>query len=177
MRLGFLPYTAILVLLLTTSAVGCLAFFGPYTGDSGRYLRLAANLADGNGLSAATQPPYDPEVFRPPMYPLFLAGLKGLGLDVYGIILVQVILYLVAINFAMRTTVAVTGNQLAAGLLGFLMAAHPALMRWTVSITTEVLCTTLFCLVAWCVAKDLRQPTWSNTIVLGICIVTLFLTR
>jgi 4-amino-4-deoxy-L-arabinose transferase-like glycosyltransferase len=166
-----------LLALLATSATVCLARFGFYTGDSGGYLRIAANLANGNGFSGATQPPYDPEVFRPPMYPLFLAGLMRLGLDVYGIVVVQIVLYITAIQIAMRTTLAVTGNRLAAGLLGLLMAANPALVRWTVSVTAEALCTTLFCLVAWCIVRDLHQATWSNTITLGISIVALFLTR
>jgi len=175
LRLAF--YTAMLLALLATSATVCLARFGPYTGDSGRYLQIAANLSNGNGFSGATQAPYDPEVFRPPMYPLFLAGLMRLGLDVYGVVLVQIVLYVTAIQIAMRTTLTVTGNPLAAGLQGLLLAANPALVRWTVSITTEALCTALFCLVAWCIVRSLHQATWSNTITLGISIVFLLLTR
>jgi len=176
-RLGTRIHVALLLALLATSAAVCLVLFGVYTGDSDRYLIVAANLAHGNGFSAATQPPYHPEVFRPPVYPLFLASFIRLGVGVYGIVAAQVTLYLLAIAIAMRTALVVTGSRLAAGLLGLLLAAHPALVRWTVSVTAESVCTILFCLVAWFFVRYLQQPSWANTIALGASVDFLSLTR
>lgn len=168
---------SLLLVLLAGSAALCLALFGPYTGDSSRYLSLAANLAQGNGFSAAPQPPYHPEVFRPPMYPLFLAVLMRLGLGVLGFVAVQLALYLVAIWVSMRTALVITGDRLTAVLLGVLLAVYPPLVRWTTSITAESLCTILFCVCCWCLARHLQHASWPNTMGLGLSVGALFFTR
>jgi hypothetical protein len=51
------PYYIVLLLLLCSLVVVCVALFGPYTGDSARYLILGRNLAAGVGFSAGSQPP------------------------------------------------------------------------------------------------------------------------
>ncbi|MBM3323997.1 hypothetical protein FJY69_11050, partial [candidate division WOR-3 bacterium] len=42
--------------------------------DAPEYLRLADNLARHRLFSLDSAPPYRPDVFRTPVYPLFLAG-------------------------------------------------------------------------------------------------------
>lgn len=48
------------------------------TGDSKGYILLAQNLLDHRVFSLADAPPYAPESFRSPGYPVFLAGLFAL---------------------------------------------------------------------------------------------------
>src|SRR5689334_10230314 len=75
--------------LVFVTGLICLRVFGPYTGDSARYLALARNLAAGNGFSASASSPYYPEIFRAPLYPLFLSVLFRFNIGVTGAVLVQ----------------------------------------------------------------------------------------
>jgi hypothetical protein len=170
-------YGALLALLLCGSAAVCVALFGPYTGDSERYLRLARNLAGGLGFSASWQPPYYPEVFRPPLYPLFLAGLIRVGFGVYGVIVAQATIYLVALLIVVRVAEIVVESRRAAQVLGVLLATYPPLVHWEVSITTESLCTALFCVCSWALVRHLQGPSWGNSAALGLSAAALFLTR
>ncbi len=170
-------FAGILLLLTGVSAAICLSIFGPYTTDSQRYVNIAVNLARGNGFSAATQPPYDVEVFRPPLYPVFLAGLLRVGVGVYGVIAAQVALYFVSILIAMKIALRLTVDRWPAAVLGLLLAGNLPLIHWTASITTESLCTVLFCLCSWFLMEHLRRPCWWSTVVLGVSINALFFTR
>ncbi len=46
--------------------------------DSVEYVTIARNLAAGHGFSRATEPPYEPDTRRTPVYPSLLAALFGL---------------------------------------------------------------------------------------------------
>jgi hypothetical protein len=171
------PYHGLVLVLLVSSAAICLVLFGPYTGDSERYLILARNLSDGIGFSAASHPPYYPEMFRPPMYPLFLAGPIRLGLGIPGILAIQVVLYFVAILLTVQLTVTVTGSEVVAKCVGLLLACYLPLVHWIVSITTETLCVLFFCGCSAALIRHLQAPSWWNTTSLGVSVVGLFLTR
>ena len=155
----------------------CLGFFGPFTGDSSRYLLLGQNLARSHGFSAATAPPYYPETFRPPLYPAFLATMMRLGLGVYGIIAVQLLSYYLAVILIVRTASTITGNRLSALLLGLILMGYPPLVHWVVSITSEFLCSVLYCILCWSAYSFFRRPSWANTSVLSLTSAALFLTR
>ena len=148
-----------LVLAIVSGGI-CLGFFGPFTGDSSRYLLLGQNLARGHGFSAATVPPYHPETFRPPLYPAFLATVMRLGLGVYGIIAVQLLCYYLAVILMVRTASTITGNCLSAFLLGLILTGYPPLVHWVVSMTSEFLCSVLYCILCWSAYSFFRIPSW-----------------
>jgi hypothetical protein len=52
---------------------------GPTGGDANAYVTLAENLLSGHGYSIDSAPPYEPYAYRPPAYPIFLAGALYLG--------------------------------------------------------------------------------------------------
>lgn len=93
----------LLVLVLKTS---------PWlTGDSERYLALAESLGGGRGYSLWNGTAFEPESIRMPGYPLLiLVSQKFLGQDHAGIILIQGILFLVAVWLMWRVTCAVFGQ-------------------------------------------------------------------
>ena len=165
-----------LVLAIVSGGI-CLKFFGPFTGDSSRYLLLGHNLARGHGFSAAAAPPFHPETFRPPLYPAFLATMMRLGLGVYGIIAVQLLSYYLAVILMVRTASTITGNRLSALLLGLILTGYPPLVHWGVSITSEFLCSVLYCILCWSAYSFFRRPSWANTSVLSLTSAALFLTR
>jgi 4-amino-4-deoxy-L-arabinose transferase-like glycosyltransferase len=165
------------LLSLTLSGAACVIFFGVQTGDSARYLRLANNISRGVGFSAATSAPYYPEVFRPPLYPYFLALLIKLGAGVYHITAIQVGLYFLAVLFAGKIALVLTKDRMVALTATLIPAAYLPIIRWTAAITTESLCAFLFCSAGLCFLYFLTAPTWKNTFALGLFLTGLFLTR
>ncbi|MEK7598906.1 MAG: glycosyltransferase family 39 protein [Patescibacteria group bacterium] len=57
--------------------------------DPLEYRNLAMNILAGNGFSIAQNPPYPPDLFRTPLYPLFLAATYGIDSAGYLAILLQ----------------------------------------------------------------------------------------
>ena len=49
--------------------------------DSTEYYQIAQNVAARGTFSQATEPPYEPDTWRTPGYPLFLAFIMKLGGD------------------------------------------------------------------------------------------------
>ena len=167
----------ITLLLLALSGAACVIFFGVQTGDTARYLRLANNISRGVGFSAGTSAPYYPEVFRPPLYPYFLALLIKLGGGVYCVASIQVGLYFLAVLLAGKIALVITRDRLVALLATLIPAVYLPVIRWTVAITTESLCAFLFCATSLCFLYFLNAPTWKNTFALGLFLTGLFLTR
>jgi hypothetical protein len=170
-------YQLLILGLVFVTGLICLRVFGPYTGDSTRYLALARNLAAGNGFSASAVAPYYPEIFRAPLYPLFLSVLFRFNIGVTGAILVQLVLYSLAILVIARVSLQVTGNQVAAFLLGILLSTYAPCVRWAASITTESLCALLFCSACFFLVRYLKAPSYKVAACLGLMVVGLFYTR
>ncbi len=146
------------------------------TGDSARYLKLAQNLAAGNGFSAANVAPFDPEVFRPPGYPLFLALLVRLGLPLSGVAAVQVVLYAMALCLIGRL-VYLSWGEPALWLFGFLGVTYLPVVRWATSVTTESLVALLVAFLACSWSSALRSPTPWGMLPTAAILLTLVLTR
>ncbi len=105
--------------------------FNPTTPDAAGYFNLAKNLARGRGFSLSPEPPYEPDAFRTPGYPLLLAAcFKLLGSD-YRIAML--------VNYALS---GFTAGLLAAefGLgAGVLWALNPLSLLWDQEPMTEPL--------------------------------------
>ncbi len=65
--------------------------------DAAQYISLARNIVEGRGYSLWSSTPFDPDVYRSPGYPLFLAMLFKLGISEIGILAGQVILDIVSL--------------------------------------------------------------------------------
>lgn len=174
---GSLAYALLLLVTVTASAYVCIALMGTETGDSPRYMQLGENIARGNGFSAATRAPFAPELFRPPLYPMFLGALLWLGASVLAIVAVQVVLYWIATLFAVGIAYRVTANRLASLLLGVLLVLYLPIVRWVASITTEALCALFFCVAcwAWLLWKD--RPTPARALLLAVALIAVFFVR
>jgi 4-amino-4-deoxy-L-arabinose transferase-like glycosyltransferase len=75
----------VFVVLAVLFRVGLFLYFvnhGQYIdNDSALYITLAENLLTHHGFSESLIAPYEPEIFRTPGYPVFLAILMALGMD------------------------------------------------------------------------------------------------
>ena len=96
------PQIALLIAAAAASAV-LLVFAWQRTGsvggqafnslDSTEYYNLALNLARHGTFSQSTTPPFEPDTWRTPGYPLFLAGaMRLVGESPAGLIIIQQLL-------------------------------------------------------------------------------------
>jgi len=93
--------------------------------DAGSYDQLAANLVSRGVFSDLDRPPYTPDAFRTPLYPLFLAGIYWVaGRSYAAVVLVQCLLSLATVYLVYRLGRLVSG--VTAGLAAALIAACDA---------------------------------------------------
>ena len=167
--------SGLLVLLATLIRVFLVLSFPQHiTGtDADQYIILGQNLAAGNGFSIWRFPPFDPDVFRSPGYPLFLAAFFRLGLGFWSIALCQVILEMSSLFFATAVLSKIVGKKsarvgLAVALLSPYTGAIPCLI-FSESLSVPLI-TMLF---AW----GLQLRTKKNIIFYGAALGYLTLVR
>ena len=170
---------ALLLIIIGAAILLRLAIFGflwmaneptySILGDSNGYLRIANNIAEGNGFSQLTEPPYLPDSMRVPVVPALLAGSIILSDSYVPFVLLQILLsgvlvmltYLIAREVGARP---VRGRALngASERLSLVAAALMAFEPYSVFISTSVLTETLFAtllaLGAYLCARFINEP-------------------
>jgi MYXO-CTERM domain-containing protein len=140
---------ALVVLALGLALRGYVAFVLEPTAtvdSEKRYEPLARNLAAGNGFSKSLTPPYVPNGFDQPGYPLFLAAFGG---SRRAVVVAQVLLELVTVLLVARSArLAPLGRAGADAAVGIALLA-PMLPILASHIWTETLATTLATASAW----------------------------
>jgi 4-amino-4-deoxy-L-arabinose transferase-like glycosyltransferase len=116
--------------------------------DRDGYLGIAHRLADGHGYSL---PPtevgeYSPTAYRPPLYPLVLAGFFCLSADEVGIAALQILLGTLTVLLTYLAGLRL-GLGRAAYLAAGFVACDPLLLQYTALPMTETLCTFLVMLL------------------------------
>jgi len=108
--------------------------------DSADYHQIALNLLAGNGFSMAVAPPFEPTMYREPLYPLFLAIAYALpGPDMLVARILQVVLGALTCLLVYRIASALTSDLRVSVLAGLLIAIHPAAAVYTGHILSETL--------------------------------------
>lgn len=103
-------------------------------GDSNYYLELGESLCQGR-YGSVTTAGFQPDVLRPPGYPIMLCVLRhGLGLPIAGIVLVQLGAYLLSIFVLTRVLVR---RGYSPALMLLLAIAYPASIMYGTQIMTE----------------------------------------
>ncbi len=136
--------------------------------DLDSYRGIASQILSGNGFADPISG--KPTAYRPPLYPLLLAGV---GLNIWGIIGLHLLLGLGTVLLTYRLGVLLgfqSGAKWAAALISF----DPLLTQYSTLPMTETLCTFLAVLVLnlmlpWHAAK--RQEAGLG-IVLGFCVLS-----
>ena len=143
---------------------------GPLETDAIDYDTIAWNLAQGNGY---TNQAGEPTAFRPPMYPLFLAGIfYAAGHDLDWVRWVQALL-----GAGICVLVCLTARRLyddgSAKLAGLFCALYPPLIIPTSEILSEILF--MFWLgltVYWVISKSGLGWRFVSGLVLGMALMT-----
>jgi Dolichyl-phosphate-mannose-protein mannosyltransferase len=146
------------------------------TYDSWGYHRLASNLLQGNGYSWDLQPPYTPNLYRPPVLPVLLLGLYAVtGESIVAAIVLQALVStatIVLTFFLVRGLNFSRGTALAAAAI---LAFDPVAIQYSNLLLTEVYTSLLLLLVAGSVLVYSRsaRPVWLVTAggLLGVGII------
>jgi len=80
--------------------------------DSAEYVRLASNLAAGNGFSQSSAPPYEPDARRTPVYPSVLAAIVILtpGAGIRAMAIAGIVLSALTVLATFRLAQALAGH-------------------------------------------------------------------
>jgi 4-amino-4-deoxy-L-arabinose transferase-like glycosyltransferase len=129
-------------------------------GDSQTYLLPAVELLQGVG--------FDPDIKRPPAYPLFLAGLLAFfGPDLQGVNLAQHVLGIITAG-ATWGIGRLTYGRIAGLLAGLLTAINGPLLISEHYIMAESLATCLVALGVLATIAAARRPSWHKLLAAGL---------
>lgn len=137
------------------------------TSDAADYQRLAVSLATGHGWGVSHYAPGGgPTAFRPPLYPLFLAGVyKVFGVHVTLARLSGACLGALAVVLLVALTSMLWGRRI--GLVaGMLAAVFPPLVMASTALMSEALAVPLE-LAALAAVVAYRRTRWTGWAVLG----------
>jgi len=92
------------------------------TADSGRYIGLSESLSRGLGFGLGAEASFEPEGWRMPGYPIFIAASRFItGYNNIGIVLIQAALFLASVWFVYKVAIRVFGE-----LTGFIFLVFSA---------------------------------------------------
>lgn len=148
------------------------------TGDSPEYVRLAENLARHRIFSLDTVPPFRPDIFRTPVYPLMLAApLATFGRSLVWPLVLQLVLSLATIWFTRKLALEAKLAPDVASLAGMLVALSPNLAFLSTELITETLFTFLLVVTILLLNRFLVFRGWPQLLAAGACSGLLILTR
>lgn len=135
-------------------------------GDDRQYAEIAENLAEGRGYLWGGAP----TAYRAPLYPLFLAGLRRLGLRSEGAArAAQAFVSAATVWLAYQLGAAAAGP--AAGLAAMALTAFdPAQILLPTSLYSECLFGALVLLAAWALARYRRDADDAAALTLGAAV-------
>lgn len=145
--------------------------------DAAHYTTLAKNIVEGNGFSLSRAAPYEPDAYRVPGYPLFLALFYKLFGAFWPANVAQVFL-----NSFIPVMIAwlawkLSANARIALAAGFLTAVEPHLIYHQVGIATEGLFTFLLALFCAAVVRYLNAPSPRRALAVGALFAVSTFTR
>ncbi|RLC79768.1 MAG: hypothetical protein DRI61_07195 [Chloroflexi bacterium] len=167
-----LTSVALILRLLLWMAVGFLHPEGFFTSDSQEYWGLAQSLLTFHTFTRGL-PGLPPEHERTPVYPLFLAALRAVGLGPRWIVLVQVLLSVATVWGVAALAGLLTRNWKAGLMAGWLMALDVPSIVYANLLLTETLFTFLLVTSTWLLVLFLRgekAPLWAgfSGLILGL---------
>ncbi len=141
-------------------------------GDAPGYLQLAVNLFGHGVFSQQTGPPFFPDAYRTPGYPLFLALIfRTTGISVIAVAAAQSLLHaltgVIVFRFGEKEF-----SSVRTGVTGALLwAVAPIPAVFSGILLTEILFTAVFLLLLWLISTPSGLRVAAGGIVLGIGIL------
>lgn len=148
---------------------------GIWVYDSFGYWHLGHNLLSHGTFSQATAPPFEPDFFRTPLYPLFLSLFQLLNAGNIVIIIAQVIISSATCYLTYRLAFSFTSNKNISATAALIIAIDIPAIIYTNFILTETLFVFLF--IAFCIQfmqyLRTKKRKWLiySSVILGMCIL------
>lgn len=171
----------ILAVLVQAAAAGVLAWRGGGVDayafrslDAREYYQIARNVAQHGAFSQSEEPPLEPDTWRTPGYPVFLAGLMlVLGDSPARLVMAQQVLSIANVWLVYLVACRHMSSRRAALAAGLFML-EPYRLFYSLWLMASTLFTTLLLLTwwAWCRALD-RPRWWWFAAVGGLCGATM----
>jgi 4-amino-4-deoxy-L-arabinose transferase-like glycosyltransferase len=143
--------------------------------DTERYDRIGWNLAQGHGYTASAAPPYQPDIFRAPGYPAFLALVyRFAGHDLTAVRVVQAVLlsFLVPLTYFLAHR---CFDPPTARLSVFLAALYPYYWTYAGSALSDGLAVLLTAAMMALLVLSLERPLgWALLAGIGLGLLCLF---
>jgi hypothetical protein len=124
------------------------------TGDSPRYLKLAANLREGVGFGLVNETGFDPEGLRDLGYPLFIAFCQTVtATETFGVIVFQSLLFFLSVWLIWKTSESLF-NKLTAQFFLLVSALYPFLANSANQISPEIVTVFLVSLAVYLLLRE-----------------------
>jgi hypothetical protein len=191
------PSRLLALLIVAVALTARLAFLAVHgasvSPDSSEYQLLARNVLRGGTFSLSSQPPLQPAIRRPPVYPLFLAALLPFSASTMVPAVVQAVLdAIVCLLIFLMTSRLVRGPV--AVFVSLLYALHPGPIAAAAMLLSETVFTALLCAAVFLMmlAAGRRRPALafaagallglaalcrSIAVLYVLCVVCVLLTR
>lgn len=151
---------------------------GGQLGDAFWYDRIAVNLMNGNGFSAALTEPYLPDSIRTPIYPVFLTIIYCLfGHKIYFAILAQIFISLITAILVFNLSKLIWRSTTAGIASMSLFIVDPDTLFISNYLLTETLFTFFVTISLFLISKQWDNESWALLIISFIIMAIATLTR
>lgn len=148
---------------------------GIWTYDSYGYWYLGKNILQNGVFSQNVTPPFVPDYFRTPLYPIFLSLFQVLNLGNVFIIFTQVILSTLTCYFTYGISQTIFENKNAALVSAFFVAVDVPSVSFSSFVLTETIFGFLFVVFCFLFIKYIKQKKLSalffSSLILGLAIL------
>ena len=135
-----------------------------WTYDSYGYWQLGHNIIHHEVFSQAVSPPLEPDYFRTPLYPLFLALFENLNIGNSFIVFCQVILSTLICIYTYKLSKTISPNEKIALLAGLIMALDIPSIVFANFILTETLFSLLLVISIFHVSRFIKHESLKDTL-------------
>lgn len=136
-------------------------------GDDG-YFELSRGLLAGHGFSWDETEPFSPNPLRPPVYPMFIAGILYIFGSYWAVLLIQALVGSLVPVLGMRLADILFSSRAISITVGFLLALEPYAVLLSVIFYTETLFTFLFFLALLFFLRYMQVPSVRSVVWSGV---------
>ncbi len=144
-------------------------------GDDG-YYEISRSLVAGHGFTGETNPPFNPNPLRTPLYPYFIAIILFLTNSYWFVIITQIIIGALIPVLGRRLSLKIVDSEKISFIVGLILALEPYLVLFSSVFYTETIFIFLFILfsiifISYLNSDNKKTLAWS-AFVLGLATLT-----